>query len=102
MKIIYGVYRNADDIEGRGPMVLDTLFINREDAVLYMDNQPGVMGRRQQWSRKRYGDWKLEELELIESAGDIEGLAELKQSRLRQSALSKLTPEERAALNLSN
>lgn len=60
--IVYCVYRNSDMTEGRGPDVLDQIFLNRSDAVKYMDAQPGCMGRRMKWSEsKSAGDWHLRE-----------------------------------------
>ena len=50
---IWQTYRNADETEGRGPMVPDLAFLHKEHAERYIDEQPGVMGRRAKWSRPR-------------------------------------------------
>lgn len=47
MKIhkVFAVYANADMTEGRGPMVLDSLWWTEEGAWEYANRQRGVMGR---------------------------------------------------------
>lgn len=97
MKTIYAVYRNADTTEGRGPMVLDSLFSNRNHANTYIDNEPGVMGRREKWSEKKYGDWKVEELVVYDSITE-KNLND--KEILRRKALSKLSKEEIEALGV--
>lgn len=94
---IWQTYRNADDIEGRGPMRPDLAFLHKEHAERYIDEQPGVMGRRQKWSQQTYGDWYIKPIEVIDY-DVIE--AGLKNVKLRLSALSKLTDEEKSALGL--
>lgn len=42
---VYAVYRNADMTEGRGPMILEKLFVSRMMAWTYANNQRGIMGR---------------------------------------------------------
>jgi hypothetical protein len=56
---IYTVFKNADMTEGRGPMILDCLYLDEQKAKDYIDNQPGVMGTRRKWSQEKYGDWKI-------------------------------------------
>ena len=41
----YIVLRNADMTEGRGPMILDNLFFDRDEALNYVLGKSGVMGR---------------------------------------------------------
>lgn len=60
---IYIVKRNSDSTEGRGPMVVDSVWLSREKANDYIDDQPGVMGVRQKWSHMPYGDWTVTEIE---------------------------------------
>jgi hypothetical protein len=43
---VYGVWKNSDMTEGRGPMVLDRLFITEERAWEYANGSLGVMGRK--------------------------------------------------------
>lgn len=38
----YLTMKNADENEGRGPMVPDECFMERRDAENYIDTQPGV------------------------------------------------------------
>lgn len=58
---IYLVYKNADMTEGRGPMILDSVWLNKENADNYIDQQQGVMGRECKWSEQEYGDWVVKE-----------------------------------------
>lgn len=77
--IVYGVYTNVDMTEGRGPMMLDQLFLNKEKAITYMDHQLGIMGRHfskftnpktgqpyKSWTEFGVGEWQLRELDMIE------------------------------------
>lgn len=70
MKTIYMTMRNADMTEGRGPMVQDLCFSGRELAAEYIDQQPGVMGRRGKWSEDKFGDWKIQTLEVLDQIPD--------------------------------
>lgn len=46
MKIkIFAVFKNIDMTEGRGPMVLDSLWVKRDLAIEYMKTKEGIMGR---------------------------------------------------------
>lgn len=64
---IWQTYRNSDEIEGRGPMVPDLAFLHKEDAERYIDEQPGVMGRKAKWSQQKYGDWEIKAVKVHES-----------------------------------
>src|SRR5574343_1138633 len=97
IKIVYLTKRNADMTEGRGPMVNDLCFANRNEAEAYIDEQDGVMGRRERWSQRAFGDWTIDEVEVLDSYRDA--LAVKKES-LKARALLKLTKEEKAALGL--
>lgn len=44
---IYIVKKNADFIEGRGLMIIDKIFLKKEDAVAYIKNNKGIMGTDQ-------------------------------------------------------
>ena len=65
-KTAFATFRNSDMTEGRGPMRLDRVFLNREHAASYVDEQPGVFGRREKWSENDNGDWEIHEIELID------------------------------------
>ena len=56
---VFVVYRISDMTEGKGHMVLDSIWENYCDAVVYMDSKPGVMGRKENWSTEQFGDWKI-------------------------------------------
>lgn len=94
---IWQTYRNADEIEGRGPMVPDFAFLHKEHAERYIDEQPGVMGRRGQWSQQKYGDWEIRPVEVLDY--DIIEVG-FKKVKTRLIALAKLTDEEKEALGL--
>jgi len=77
---IFLVYRNSDLTEGRGPMVLDKIFLDRERSIKFALKQPGVMGitGRQNWLDKAKlvkllgtdayklvdGDWEVYQVEI--------------------------------------
>jgi hypothetical protein len=65
MKKIYLVFRNDDMTEGRGPMVLDSIYSSKEKAETYANAQDGVMGRLSggDWT-KNGNDWKVETWEV--------------------------------------
>lgn len=94
---VYLTYYNADDIEGRGPMVLDLVFLHREHAASYIDSQPGTVGDPGSWSDKDYGHRMIKEVDVITHEVDVE---EAKLIKIRNRALSKLSPEEKSALGL--
>jgi hypothetical protein len=56
---IYLVFRNSDMTEGRGPMIFDSAFLSKKKAEEYVDEKPGVMGRKMKWSERKYGDWEI-------------------------------------------
>jgi hypothetical protein len=90
---VYLVYRNSDTAEGRGPMVLDSVWKTRKLAEDYMDTKPGVMGRFARWSRGKFGDWLVDEQPVRDEPHDP--IAEIK-----KRALGKLSAEEISALGL--
>lgn len=94
---IYQTMRNSDMTEGRGPMVADLAFTEREYAEDYIDSKPGVMGRRMKWSEQDYGDWTIKEVEVLDY-NPIE--QERERKRLASQALRKLSIEEREALGI--
>lgn len=59
--------------EGRGPMIIDSIFEKREDANNYIDHQFGVMGRKSEkgWSKDKYGDWTVKEMAVFESLEEV-------------------------------
>lgn len=101
MKIIFLALKNADMTEGRGPMVTEAAFAKEIDANTFTDKQPGVMGRMSEkgWSKEKYGDWEVKPLVVFES---LEEKIAWDNGKTRRRALAKLTPEERAALGLTD
>ena len=92
---VYMTKRNSDMTEGRGTMIDDLCFTKREYAEQYIDVQPGIMGREMKWSEENYGDWIIEEIEVLEcSVIDIEQ----ERKKTIEKALSKLTDKEIEAL----
>ena len=77
-------------------MINDKCFCHKKDADNYIDKQPGVMGRREKQSQKEYGDWMVEEIEVIEGPY---GPEEQKKEMIA-SAKKKLSPAELKALGL--
>jgi hypothetical protein len=77
--------------EGRGPMVNDVCFEYKQDAEDYIDTQPGIMGRKCQWSQAKYGDWDVIELTIASSLSEV---LEIQNKAKVKQALNKLTPEE--------
>lgn len=58
----YGVYKNSDQTEGRGPMVCVAMFSTEELAWKFTDGKRGIMGRLPSsgnWRGERYGDWQV-------------------------------------------
>lgn len=93
----FATYRNADMTEGRGPMVLDKVFIKEEDANDYIYQQSGVMGRRpaegETWDEM--GDWQIKPLNILEHL--LDGV-DYQRQQLLERAYSKLTKAEHAAI----
>lgn len=95
---VYIVKRNADTNEGRGPMVVDSIWTDDHDEVAkYIDSKPGVQGRRMKWSRESHGDWTMTRVELKTSYAEVQ---DEMQETLRLEALNKLSDEEIRALGL--
>lgn len=73
MIVIYQTYRNSDMTEGRGPMIPDRAFLKREDAEKYIDDKPGIMGRKCSyensipipWSKSKSGDWEIRKIQVF-------------------------------------
>lgn len=95
---VWLVYKNSDTTEGRGPMVLDCIFHYRADAAAYIDQKPGIMGRKGKWSEEEYGDLQIKEMDVFESFSNME---EIVKAKSKAAALAKLTPAEKILLGLS-
>lgn len=90
---IWQTYRSSDDIEGRGPMVPNLVFLHQPHAERYIDEQPGVMGLL-----GRRGGWEIKPVNVIDY--DIVQ-AKASKEKIRQEALRKLSREEKEALGLT-
>lgn len=94
----YAAWRNSDMEEGKGPMVMDSVFTKEADAWAYVDTKEGVFGRKPEhgWQNSDMGDWTVKPFYVKESVDDTAELAYLK--RLND-AYAKLTPAERNLIN---
>jgi hypothetical protein len=92
---VYLTRRNSDMTEGRGPMVNDKCFINRELAAEHIDNKPGVMGRAGKWSEQEHGDWQVQEIDVLKFSVRV---SEQEKENLVSAGLAKLTQEEKEAM----
>jgi hypothetical protein len=98
MMLVWATYRNQDMIEGRGPMVLDKVFMEEDDAHAYINTKEGVFGRKppeEGWHSSRMGDWEVKPLPILESLGDLEHQV---YNQNLESAYAKLTDSERQAI----
>lgn len=98
MKTIFAAYCESDMVEGRGPKIIDLCFTKEKDAKDYIDEQPGIMGRKMKWSEEKYGDWQVRRIIVLESLSEMKCL---EQEKLKNKALAKLTDAEKEALGLS-
>ena len=81
-------------------MVPDLAFLHKEHAERYIDERPGIMGRRVKWSQQsEFGDWRIKQVDVIDY--DIVEVKANKE-RIRQDALKKLSKEEKEALGLTD
>lgn len=98
MITVWGAYKNQDMTEGKGPMVLDKVFMNENDAHTYINSQEGVFGRKPPelgWQNSRMGDWQVKPISVMEH---LEDSPEHAREEAIKRAYSKLTPEEKAAI----
>jgi hypothetical protein len=95
---VWGTYKNSDMIEGKGPMVLDKIFMNEDDAHAYINGQEGVFGRKPPehgWQNSRLGDWEVKPLVVLEHLQD--GVAYEREQNVKR-AYAKLLPQEKEAI----
>lgn len=97
MFIVYATYRNSDMTEGRGPMVMDKVFIDEKDATDYINQQDGVMGRKPDhgWQNANMGDWQVRPLTVLEHL--LDGVEYVRQENVK-AAYQKLSGAEKAAI----
>ena len=46
--------------------VIDKVFASKQKAKDYIDQQPGVQGRKAKWSEAEFGDWCVVEVDVVE------------------------------------
>jgi len=107
MKTVWVVKKNADGTEGRGPMLLHSVWNCPRDVVAtWLDKQGGVMGRKhtsqggvmdKKWSEKKQGDWSLESVPVFTNEEDIN---EFDNGKSQRKALAKLSDAEKIVLGL--
>lgn len=95
----FEVMGNTDTTEGRGPMKVVARFKTRELASAYVRSKSYA-----QWCVMGVQNWVYDSQNIRETTimilDSIDELEEVRKSKLRQSALSKLTAEEKEALGL--
>lgn len=94
---VWIVYRNQDMTEGRGHMIMDSIWLDMDEAIKYMDSKCGVFGRQEKWSETPHGDWQIEETPVFYSVKDKEDWDALEK---REAVLRKLSEEDRKILGL--
>ena len=97
MYTIHIVLKNADETEGRGPMIPVKYILNHDDAVAYIESRPDAYSRQRKWQGERYGDYELRTVPLLESLAEIEEYIPVD---FKAQALAKLTDQEKKALGL--
>jgi hypothetical protein len=99
-KFVYVVKKNADFTEGRGPMLLDSVWSDPDEAVKWVKQQGGIYGSEQRVELNKYGyyayanGYQIEKMPLLDNANEME------HETAKQKALAKLTPEDRVVLGL--
>ncbi len=93
----YMTMKCADMVEGRGPMLPDKFFLNKEDAAQYIDNKGDGWGKYPKYSENP-GMRRIEEIEIYTS--NVEAY-EAEKAFIKEKALAKLTAEELEVLGLS-
>ena len=76
-------------------MEIVTGFTNKPAAAEYIDDKPGVMGRKRKQSSQKYGDWDIMEMQIYDTIDECN--IELKEE-LKRKVLNRLSIEERNAL----
>lgn len=97
MMQVWATWRNSDMTEGKGPMVMDKIFMEQKDAHEYIDGQEGVFGRKPEhgWQNSDMGDWQVKPLFIMEHLQDGE---DYEYQQAVQRAYSKLSPAEKKAI----
>lgn len=95
----FEVMGNTDTTEGRGPMKVVARFNTREAALVYVRSKA-----YSQWCVMGVQSWVYDSRNIVENTilifDSMDEMEEVRKSKLRKSALSKLTTEEKEALGL--
>ena len=97
-KTVYVVMRNADFTEGRGPMVLDSIWSNASEAVKHAESMEPYGSKMEigKYGYYAYGQFMQIKLENVN-----ESFVDKRKERDeedRKKALAKLSPKERELL----
>ena len=87
--------------EGRGPMVPDSYFLTKNDAIYHANLFSGVMGRQPPngWENSDMGDVQVKPIIVYETADEADTQH---QENAKKAALNKLTIYEKQLLGLDN
>lgn len=95
----YEVMGNTDTTEGRGPMKVVARFKTREAAAAYVRSDA-----YREWCVQGIKNWVYDSQNIKETTmvilDSMDELDEVRKLRLKQSAIAKLTKEEREVLGL--
>lgn len=59
-------------MEGKGPMVIDSVWSNEKEAWKYANSQGGVCGRPGPWNKPGYNDWEVHQHRIYDTIEEIE------------------------------
>lgn len=105
MQKVYVVMRNADFTEGRGPMLMHSLWLRGPEAVKFVESQDGIYGSPQRVEMGKYGHYasangfQIDEKQIFVTLSEYEATAD---EAVRAAALAKLSPKEKAVLGLKD
>jgi hypothetical protein len=102
MKTVYLISKNADEVEGRGPMLPEFVTTDPVLARDFMAKRPGIGGASTKWNKfgekESFGPWSVSPFMLLETIDDFENMPRLK---VIKSALAKLTESDKLTLGLT-
>lgn len=100
MTAVYVVMRNSDFTEGRGPMVMDSLWMNAKDAVRYAESIEPYGAKMEMGKYGAFAYGQFLEIKLQEVMDSYEDMTQKKENELREKALAKLSDKEKKVLGL--
>ena len=63
---IYQTYRPENMDDGGRRDKPDLAFLNEQDAINYINDQPGICGRRADWTKDAYPHWTIKQVEVLD------------------------------------